>query len=249
MDSLPPPPNGMTWGLAFADEFNGERINPQAWFVHPDKTRGDGWFLRDNVVLDGKGSLVFRTTRKDGRLAGAGVDGRGRARWKFGYFEIRAKLPGIPAGNRPAFWLTGPEVNRVGDEGRDGTEIDIFEAPGRTGRIEINLHWDGYGPEEKTANFKPQKRIDYFNFHTYAVWWSPTFYRFYIDGDMVWETTAGGVCQVPLSIVISDEPMDRANWRGASPLLAGLDAFVVDYVRVYQLAPAPVPAPAAGPRP
>jgi hypothetical protein len=38
-------------------------------------------------------------------------------------------------------------ADQVGEDGRDGTEIDIVEMPWRDGRITMNLHWDGYGKE------------------------------------------------------------------------------------------------------
>ena len=44
-----------------------------------------------------------------------------------------------------------PGVNKVGDEGRDGTEIDIVEIPWRDGKVTFNLHWDGYGKDHKSA--------------------------------------------------------------------------------------------------
>jgi hypothetical protein len=36
---------------------------------------------------------------------------------------------------------------KVGNEGRDGTEIDVVEVRWRDGRLTMNLHCDGYGKE------------------------------------------------------------------------------------------------------
>ena len=44
--------------------------------------------------------------------------------------------------------------------------------------------------------------------HTFSVWWKPDEYVFYVDGNETWRTKAGGVCQVPLYIKLSDEVGD-----------------------------------------
>ncbi len=36
-------------------------------------------------------------------------------------------------------------VGKVGDGGRDGTEIDIYEKPWLDDHVQQTLHWDGYG--------------------------------------------------------------------------------------------------------
>jgi len=59
-------------------------------------------------------------------------------------------MPSQP-GHWPAFWIMSSGVNKVGDQGRDGTEIDIVEIPWRDGKITMNLHWDGYGKDHKSA--------------------------------------------------------------------------------------------------
>ena len=40
----------------------------------------------------------------------------------FGYYVCRAKMPKQP-GHWPAFWMMGAGVGKVGNDGRDGTEI------------------------------------------------------------------------------------------------------------------------------
>lgn len=44
------------------------------------------------------------------------------------YYVARIQLQKQP-GHWPAFWIMGDGVGKVGDEGRDGTEIDIMENP------------------------------------------------------------------------------------------------------------------------
>ena len=47
--------------------------------------------------------------------------------------------------------------------------------------------------------------------HTFGLWWKPDEYIFYVDGKETWRTKAGGVCQVPEYIKLSDE---IGNWGG-----------------------------------
>ena len=54
----------------------------------------------------------------------------------------------------------------------------------------------------------------------------------YVDGKETWRTKAGGVCQVPLYIKLSDEIGD---WGGDITKAKLPDRFLVDYVRVYDL--------------
>ena len=69
-------------------------------------------------------------------------------------------------------------------------------------------------------------------FHDYSLLWTPTEYVFYIDGKETWRTKAGGVCQVPLYIKLSDEVGD---WAGDIKKVKLPDEFLVDHVRVYDL--------------
>ena len=68
--------------------------------------------------------------------------------------------------------------------------------------------------------------------HTFSVWWKPTEYVFYVDGKETWRTNAGGVCQTPLYIKVSDEV---GKWGGDITKANLPDALLVDYVRVYDL--------------
>ena len=67
--------------------------------------------------------------------------------------------------------------------------------------------------------------------HTFAVWWKPDEYIFYVDGTETWRTNKA-VSQVPEYIKLSDE---IGKWAGDIAKARLPDAFLVDYVRVYDL--------------
>jgi beta-glucanase (GH16 family) len=230
-DFLPPPPAGKEWRLIWNDEFAGPRLDETKWNRLGDSKRRDGYWIREDAYLDGEGHLVLRT-RKDGeRFTCGAVNTRGKFERCQGYFVARCKLPRQP-GHWPAFWLMCDGVNQVGQEGRDGTEIDIVEIPWRGGQLTANLHWDGYGKDHKTAgiNFRVEGVME--GWHTFSLWWSATEYVFYVDGREVWRTTAGGVSQVPEFLKLTEE---IGSWAGDIRQAELPDFFLVDYVRVYAL--------------
>ena len=55
---------------------------------------------------------------------------------------------------------------------------------------------------------------------------------FYVDAKETWRTNAGGVCRVPVYILLSDE---IGTWGGDIAKANLPDTFLVDYVRVYDL--------------
>ncbi|HOX58963.1 MAG TPA: family 16 glycosylhydrolase [Candidatus Paceibacterota bacterium] len=147
-DILPQPPAGKEWDLVWQDEFEGKELNEAKWNRLGDWKRRDGWWVQEDAYLNGKGSLVLRTRKNGERFTCGAVNTRGKFEHTFGLYVTRCKMP-KQVGHWPAFWLMAPGVNAVGNAGRDGTEIDIMEAPWRDGRLTSNLHWDGYGKDHK----------------------------------------------------------------------------------------------------
>ena len=49
-------------------------------------------------------------------------------------------------------------AKKVGNQGRDGTEIDIIEKPWLDDRMHHALHWDGYGKEHRHQGRWPMRR-------------------------------------------------------------------------------------------
>ncbi len=229
-DRLPAPPAGKAWRLAWNDEFDGKTLDVSKWDV-PEYHRRDAWWSRKAVSLDGKGHLVMRTLREGDRILDGCIRTRRKFEHAFGYYVCRARLQKQP-GHWSAFWLYNDCVGKVGDEGRDGTEIDIFEKPWLDDRVQHALHWDGYKKAHKSKGHVARVPGVMEGWHTFSLWWRPEEYVFYVDGKETWRTKAGGVCQVPLYIKISDE---TGKWAGDIRRAKLPDAFQVDYVRVYDL--------------
>lgn len=228
---LPPATEGKQWKLAWHDEFDGEHLDEAKWNRLGDWKRRDGFWVKADAYLSGRGSLLLRTTKEGDRFTCGAVNTKGKFEHAFGYFEARCQMPTQP-GHWPAFWLMCDGVGKVGNDGRDGTEIDIMELPWRDGRLTVNLHWDGYGKDHKSAGHKFTRPEVLEGFHTYGLLWLPDEYVFYVDGEEVWRSGAGGVSQVPEFIKLTNE---IGSWAGDIKAAALPDYFEVDYVRVYEL--------------
>jgi beta-glucanase (GH16 family) len=233
-DSLPPAPANKAWKLIWHDEFNGTVLDAKKWDV-PECPRRDGYWSRKAIALDGKGHLVMSTLKDGDKFLDGCVRTLGKFEHSFGYYVARIRLQSQP-GHWPAFWIMGPGVVKVGNEGRDGTEIDIMEKPWLDGRINYALHWDGYGKDHKSAGTVVKVPDVMQGWHTFGLWWTPNEYVFYVDSREMWRTSAGGVCQVPEYIKLSDE---IGAWAGDIKQAKLPDAFLVDYVRVFDLVQQP----------
>lgn len=229
---LPTTPAGMSWRLVWSDEFEGEEVDGAKW-ESPEYKRREAWWTREAMVVDGQGALRMRVYEREGEYYNGCLRTKGRFEKAFGYFEARMRLH-KSRGHWPAFWLFNDSVNEIGNEGRDGTEVDIMEAPWLDNRVNFALHWDGYGPEHKSKGVSFEVPGLTEGWHTYGLWWSPDEYRFYVDGKELWHTTEGGVCQVPLYIKLSDEA-EFGGWAGDVRKAALPDESLVDFVRVYDL--------------
>ena len=99
-------------------------------------------------------------------------------------------------------------------------------------RVQHTFHWDGYGKHHKSEGkvVKVPGVMD--GWHTFGLLWLPDEYIFYVDGKETWRSKAGGVCQVPQYMLLSDE---IGSWAGDISKAKLPDRFLVDYVRVYDL--------------
>ena len=228
---LPGLSEGQSWRLAWSDEFEGDAVDTSKWEVLGDWKRRDGYWVKEDAYLDGKGNLILRTKKDGDRYTCGAVRTRGRFEHRYGYWVCRCKFPEQP-GHWPAFWLQADGVGKVGDGGRDGTEIDVMEKPWRDDRTTQNLHWDGYGKEHQSTGTKFTVPGLSEGFHTFGLLWTTTEYVFYVDGHETWRSDAGGVSQVPQFAKLTEE---IGEWGGDITKANLPDYFVADYVRVYDI--------------
>ncbi|MGR5210996.1 family 16 glycosylhydrolase [Vibrio rotiferianus] len=212
------PSVGDGWALVWSDEFDGAEIDSEKW-NHEKNCWGGGNAEQQCYVDDAKnsfvqdGKLTIRVIKGDttGPDSVEGSDGYGetlttlpyssaRLRtmnngdWKYGRFEVRAKLP-LGQGTWPAIWML-PTDYVYGGWAASG-EIDIMEAVNlgttyqhegvekRENRVHGTLHYGKAWPNNvysgEEYDFGDENISPADDFHTYAIEWEQGEIRWYVD--------------------------------------------------------------------
>lgn len=223
--------------LTFLDDFSDTELNKDTWEYCPEwerADRGGKWDSQCVAVNDDKLALSVIYHEDAGCYKSGAIRTKGLFEQVYGYFEASMRVQDV-AGFWSAFWMMCGDVGNIDGYGNDGTEIDIMEAYNYDSKgINHALHWDGYEEEHQSVG-RSNKRPDLYdgNFHTYAVRWYPTEYKWYIDGVLVWKSKAGGGCDNPGYMKLT---LEIGSWAGEIAI-EDLPATVeVDYVRAYQFA-------------
>ena len=169
--------------------------------------------------------------------------------FKFGYFEIRCKLP-LHRGSFPAFWLFGGGPSSY-------EEIDIFEyskedCDGDTLRGHSSGIW--HNPVSthcfdtvngvtgrnyaKSHHHLPDTCPDLSFFHTFGCEWMPDYVKWYQDGILIAEYyDLEHIPQYPKTLITNYAILNKyALDANHQPLgWSGSGAMTIDYVIVYEL--------------
>ena len=172
---------------------------------------------------------------------------------KYGYFECRARLQQLP-GWWSAFWMQSESQGVTLDPGVSGIEHDIMEsfAPGEV--VPSWFHMNGYGADyqgfcipDVPKNDDATLKLDVTQFHVFGMLWTPEGYEIYVDGRLRGKS-AKAVSHVPEFVLLTTEAKWYRVRRMTGKVVPELEAaaaagddFVVDYVRVYDLADCPPP--------
>lgn len=159
--------------------------------------------------------------------------------FKYGYFEIRARLPNPGKGMLPAIWLYVSDGRYLNDKRKSGAEIDILEVIGhdRGSPWSITVHrrdWLGIGDQTEVGTFEN----DTTEWHTYGLDWQPTYLRFYRDGMMVGEVTGADASwfdiemSIRLNHSVDGNHVDKLG-NLSDQTTPEIMMMQIDYVRVY----------------
>ena len=242
--------------LVWEDDFDNG-FDTSVWQGHyvyganDTQLRDTAYWNRDQVSFTDDGCLKITVEYKEDGPAGPAYYSYGMetnpnkhydAGYKgyeqtYGYFEIRCILP-KGEGINPAFWLlTDGMWDDNTDGGVSGAEVDVLETNTKYdpfdptfNSVYHTIHVDSYEEDHKAeiaGIFYANNPYEEFN--TYGVEWNSEEYIFYVNGIETARTSFGGVCEVPLYLIISvgvDENIVKNEHLPAS--------MVVDYVRCYQ---------------
>lgn len=273
------------WTMVWSDEFDGDKIDRSKWGFDVDCWGGGNdehqcytKSPRNAAIEDGKLVITARYERVTGPalpehlrrtsatpeaeatrdISSARLSTRGKASWRYGKVEVRAKLP-QGQGTWPAIWML-PEKDRYGTWAASG-EIDILEAVnlgvpcakcpgGRENTILGTLHFGGKWPNNKHKGEEvPFPEVLDGGFHTYAIEWGPERITWQVDGKTYavrtadeWSTTGskarGAPFDQPFHLILNLAIGGKlAETRGLGGVR--LDGYPkrmeIDWVRVWQV--------------
>ena len=190
------------WQLVWSDEFSGSEVNTRNWTVLEDDCGGGGNqeqqcytnSANNAFVQDGVLNIVALQAEEGAAkpYTSARMHTQNKGDFKYGRFEIRAKLP-EGQGTWPAIWMM-PTDSVYGGWPYSG-EIDIVEAVNlkadtADGTPESHVHGtlhygsvDANGMESSTGKsyLLPDGANPADDFHTYALEWNEGEMRWYVD--------------------------------------------------------------------
>lgn len=251
-----------SYALVWSDEFNTEGApDPANWVYEHGHVRNNElqWYQPDNanctnglLVIEGRrervpntnykpGSKNWKTKRKFADYTSACLTTEGLHGWKYGRFEMRARIDTRP-GLWPAFWT-------LGIEGRwpDNGEIDIMEY--YKGTVLANAFW---GPRK---NNRPQGDVSKTpladlgdsdwaeRFHIWRMDWDQERIKLYVDDQLLNTIETKTLMNQEESKV--ERPFHHPHYIlvnlaiggdvGGDPSNTEFPArYEIDYVRVYQ---------------
>jgi beta-glucanase (GH16 family) len=241
--------------LVWSDEFDGpinSAPDPAKWGYD---LGGGGWgnhelevytnslqnafITADPDATDGKALAIRAIRQADGTYTSARLKTQNIKSWTYGRFEARAKLP-YGQGMWPAFWMLGSNIGSVGWP--TCGEVDVMENIGREpSTIHGTMHGPGYsgGSGIGAAYSLPGGQRFRDAYHVFAVDWTPTAIRWYVD-DQLYETRTRADLPPGRSWVFDHSFFVLLNlavggdWPGnpdGSTVFP--QTYLVDYVRIY----------------
>jgi beta-glucanase (GH16 family) len=199
IDNIDPQEPVSDWEMVWSDEFDGTTINSQNW-THEVNCDGGGNNEKQCYNDSAENSFVSDGTLKLVALPAEGatkpytsarIVSQNKADFKYGRFEIKAKMP-FGQGSFPAFWMM-PTDDVYGGWPHSG-EIDILETVNlktvnEEGVVENNVHGTlHYGKswpdnDRSGASYSsPDGANPADDFHVYAIEWEEGQIRWYMDG-------------------------------------------------------------------
>ncbi|MGB1285074.1 MAG: glycoside hydrolase family 16 protein [Aggregatilineales bacterium] len=240
------PGNALPWG----DRNNAGATNTLQLYSSDNVAIADG--LCTITIQDESPALVWDSQNWDYSSAmmhthQSGASGKS---WRYGWFEIRCKLPS-KVGCWPAFWLLQDD-----DAFPYNWELDVFEQFGSEtsassgvhngDRVLMTTHYSTGGVLSDSTAFEPgssgsapENRVaqNYFTggFHTFALNWQSDRLEWFIDGvSRKIETDSAKIPNVDMYLLLNcDVDGDAAGDITVSDASLPVE-FVIDYVKVWQ---------------
>ncbi len=250
------------WKLVWSDEFNYSGLPDQSKWNYEEgfvrnhekeyytKARKENAVVKDGFLyITGikehyrnaaykAGSTGWETKDSVADYTSASINTQGKASWKYGKIEVRAKLP-AGKGVWPAIWMLGDNISKKGWP--ECGEIDIMENVGFEPRnVYATMHYLDPVTQKHGSNGKHTESATLSTeFHIYTLEWDKKEIRVYLDNTLY------------QTFNVDDAGKGRHNgFRHKQYMLLNLalggdwggqiddsifpQQYIIDYVRVYQ---------------
>jgi hypothetical protein len=236
-------PDARYWGgdgsdLKRKDAYNGEQqiyVDPRYSGRATTPLGLDPFKIRDGIlsIVASRTPPELKPVLFNNEYTSGILTTQGSFSQKYGYFEIRAKLP-VGTGVWPAFWL-------LADDGGWPPEIDVMEGRGQQiGDMVMTTHWRNHA-----TGFVQSCGFDFLvpdassDFHDYGVLWTQDRIVYFIDRGPVSDIKVPMGFDDPMYMIVN-LAMGAKNFKGVgfvdaeSPVMV---EFQIDRISAYQIDP------------
>jgi len=236
-DTIPAPAG---WKLVWNDEFYGTSIDKTKW---EHEVNGDGggnnelqyYTDKEENSYVSNGLLVIQA-KKENYLGKEYSSARMRTKykcdWKYGRFEIKARLP-YGQGLWPAIWLL-PTDWEYGGWPESG-EIDIMELLGQqTDKVYGTIHY-GTSQNHQSSGGNYTLSTGTFSglYHVFALEWDSTGFKWFVDDIQYYTVKHGQPFDKRFHMILNVAV--GGNWPGNPDESTSFpQKMYVDYVRVFE---------------
>eukprot|EP00727_Mastigamoeba_balamuthi_P009051 m51a1_g4769 putative glucan endo- -beta-d-glucosidase (273) ;mRNA; r:17610-18746 len=226
------------WHKDFEESFDRSALRTERWSARNFSyglQRQLQFYSPDDCYVE-KGHLVLRSRRRElygAQYTSCWVDSQAKQAFRYGRFEVRAKLP-ADLGIHAAHWLLPSDLSCWPAHG----EIDVMENDGwKTSQYAGTVHWDPEGYDACTLQYAScttgtfDTGVDLSDdYHTYGIIWTERNLTWTFDGAEVKSCGSGGVLGVTL-------PPVSMYWILSSAIMSESTSFpqyhYIDWVRHY----------------
>lgn len=227
--------------LVWSDEFDGTLVDPLKWSYEVNGNGGGNNELQyytdfsENSFIE-NGSLVIQALKKNymnKEYTSARLRTLNKGDWKYGRFDIRAKLP-YGRCLWPAIWML-PSDWEYGGWPMSG-EIDIVEILGQEPyKLYGTIHYgsSSQGHQQSGGSYQLQTGTFANDYHVFSVEWDTTGMQWFVDGIKYYTTLHGKPFDKRFHMILNVAV--GGNWPGSPDNTTSFpQKMYVDYVRVYQ---------------
>ncbi len=225
------------WEPTFVDNFNGNNLDQKSWVNGRENLpRRLHYYHKDAVdVKNGKLDIkVLNRSTSDRPYTTGAVTTQGLFAQKYGYFEMRAKMP-KGDGFWPAFWL-------MPTSGQWSSEIDIVEFIGdKPDTPHYAFHYGHSQKNQHSLAAKAGKDLSH-DYNTYGLKWTANKLEFYLNGQLMHKINGSnivGKADSPMYVILNLAlASQNTGWiKGVARATDLSQDYSIDYIRVYKESP------------